>query len=200
MGEFNVKKSDFKTPPEDSYFLDLIWIEQVEGPNGPYYRWHWGFADVPAQKEWAQAGCRASSITPIVPTLQNRFGSFIKTLKGNLEEGMKGSTEELAMDRYRVKAFIEHNKKDAGTSEERVYCSVKKLIEGSAKKGEGIGHKGAWDGIKDVINVYLAKAGMPLLVKEENEEGAQPRKEAGASNAESKPTGSGSAKKKDVAW
>jgi len=164
MGEFKVEEG-IKIPPPDAYFLDLVWIEYSEkGEFGPSYRWHWVIADIPSQKEYAGSSC--SMITAAVPTVGNNFGRTLAILQGGIELGQTGSTEELAMAKYRVKGSIKHKKnKDEGKPPHR---NVSELFEGTAKKGEGIGPEGAYPKLKEKINVYLASRGQPLLeIKEE---------------------------------
>jgi len=156
MGNYKVSEPEYKTPPQDSYFLDLIWISQVDGSKGPYYRWWWGIADIETQKEWV--GCVASSQTSLNPTLNNRFGEFLKVILGGIEVDSIGSTEDLVKNKYRVKGFLKHNK-----PADKVYCNVDTLIEGTAKKGEGCGYKGAPEFLKEEINVFLKAKGVPLL-------------------------------------
>jgi len=182
MGQFQVKETNFRTPPEDTYWLDLVWIdENPEGKFGPNYNWHWMVSDVEAQKEWA--GCRATSQTPIQPTVQNRFGEFLHALLGKLQVDMTGSTEDLVMAKFRVKGFIEHNKVKRQSGEESIFCNVKKLIEGSSKKGEGIGYHGVSERLKPKVNVFLQSKGLPLLKIEEQgqpqpqSQGAKPTSE-----------------------
>lgn len=165
MGEFKVENSTYKTPPEDSYFLDLVWIEgPIDGENGQYYRWHWRIADIDSQKEFANVP--VTSQTTLTPTLNNRFGNFLKSLLGTVEVDYQGTTEELSMGSYRAKGFVEHNKK-IYDGEEVTFCNVKKLIEGSVKKGAGVGYQGAGERIKPIVNEYLKKIGKPLLKLEE---------------------------------
>jgi len=171
MSNFKVEKSDFVVPPEDSYFLDLVWIEQLEGKNGPYYRWHWKMSDIPEQKELVRA--RATSQTSLVPTLNNRFGMFLDILSGGLEEGQAGSTEGIVAKKYRVKAFIEHNKVGENT-----FCNVTKLITGTSKAGEGIGYKGVTEKLKEQVNEVLAKAGKEQLEVKEPKEPKESKDEA----------------------
>jgi hypothetical protein len=192
MGEFRVEKSDFKVPPEDSYFLDLIWIESVEYTQGPAYKWHWRIADILAQKEWA--GIPVSSLTSRTPTLKNRFGKFLEAIRGALEEGVGGTTEDICLASYRVKGFVVH-KKDIVDNEEVTFCNVERLIEGSAKRGEGAGIQGAGDKLKPIINEYLAKVGKPLLKIEESNAG-----KSGASTTQKASTEQKPQKKSEIPW
>lgn len=196
MGNFKVENKSFKTPPEDSYFLDLIWIEEVQGDKGPYYRWHWLMADIESQKEWQ--GCRATSQTSLSPTLNNRFGAFLKAIQGGLEVDQIGSTEELCMSKLRIKAFIEHNKKTY-EGEEVTFCNVTKLIEGSSKKGEGVGHEGSHERLKPVVNEYLKKIGKPLLKLEDKDE-QKPHSSGGQSTGTTTAKQESAPKKQEIPW
>ena len=193
MGDFKVEKSSFKTPPEDSYWLDLVWIERVEGAKGEYYRWHWLISDVEAQKDWKM--CRATSQTSLTPTMNNRFGDILGKLLGDVAEGFKGSTEDLVLAKYRVKGFVEHNKKKyEGKKEETIFCNVSKLIEGSSKKGEGVGYAGVSEKVKSKVNEYLSLKGLPLLE-------LKPEDDSGHSRATNPKLESVNApKREDVCW
>jgi hypothetical protein len=178
MPGYKVEKNDFPVLPSDSYFLDLVWIQKLEGAKGPYYRWHWVLAEVASQMELIKqfGKCPVSSQTPVVPTLGNRFGHFIDVLIGKVAENDEGSTEAIVARKFRVKAFVEHNKKNVDGAE-RVYCNVEKLIVGTAKEGEGIGYKGVPEYLKEEVNEVLAKAGKPLLeIKEKDKEVAGGKK------------------------
>jgi len=195
MGEFKVEKSVYKIPAEDSYFLDLIWIEPVDFGNGPAYKWHWKLSDIEAQKEWKDVPVMITSITSRTPTLENRFGKFFKALTGNLAEGETGSTEELAMASFRVKGFIEHKEvKVEGKAEPQTFCNVTKLIENTAKKGEGEGINGASNKLRPIINEYLAKVNKPLLKIEEEKE------KTTSGQAQKTTTRTDAPKKKDISW
>lgn len=160
MGKYKVEEGGFKVPPEDSYWVDLVWIEEIQGEKGPYYRWHWIVAEVPGQEE--HVGARATSQTSLVPTMGNRFGAFLDVLQGEVSVDEQGSTEDLVKRQYRVKAFIEHKNKTY-EGKEVTFCNVTKLIEGSTKPGEGVGYHGAWDKLKPSINEWLQKSGQPTL-------------------------------------
>jgi len=188
MGSFTKEESKFKTPPEDTYWLDLIWIQEVEGKNGPYYRWYWAVADVKGQEEWK--GCRATSQTTLTPTVNNRFGTFLDVLVGEeVDVGFEGSTEDIAMAGYRVKGFLEH-KHSKGY--DNPFCNITKLIEDSAHKGEGVGIEGAGNKLRESINEYLKKEGKPLLEISEEESKGKPKAKPAAEQK--------APKKKELPW
>jgi len=192
MGQFQVKESSNRVPPEDSYWLDLVWIELCEGNLGDYYRWHWVVADVEGQKEWA--GCRGTGQTSLTPTLNNRFGAFLEVLNGGLQVDEVGSTEDLIMAKYRVKGFVEHNKKTY-KNEEVTFANVSKLIEGSSKKGQGIGYQGVSERLKPEVNKFLAEKGLPLLkISEQAQSGS------GQASGQAKPKKETVSKKSDIPW
>jgi len=188
--DFKVKSSDFVTPPVDAYFFDLIFIEEAVGKdNNPMLRWHWLMADIPAQQGKDVKGGRASTLTGIVPTLNNRFGKILKALSGGLELGATGSTDDLILGKFRVKAPIKHKPGKDGA----VFCNIEELFEGQVWKGEGVGSDGVWDSLKDVVNPWRQKHGLAILPKQEQSNSGQ----APAQNQA--PSGS-TPKKKDVPW
>ena len=192
MSNFKVEKSSFKTPPEDSYMLDLVWIEKVDGSKGEYYRWHWIISNIESQKEWIV--CRATSQTSLTPTMNNRFGDFLSKMLGDVDEGFEGSTEDLVNAKYRVKGFVVHNKKKyEGNKDETIFCNVTKLIEGSSQKGEGIGYEGVAEKLKPKVNEWLSAKGLPLLEIKETE-GDSPTGGQAKTEAVKAP------KREDISW
>ena len=176
---FQVKKSEYKVPPQDSYFMDLLFVERIDPSFGDaYYRWHWKIADVDGQKEYK--GCRATSQTSLTPTLGNRFGAFIKVLYGKPEEGFGGTLKDIITAKYRVKGFLLHKK---SKKDDAVFCNVETIIEGSARKGEGCGVDGASGKLLPVVNEWLSANSLCPVVPQEREsrlekESVQPASEA----------------------
>lgn len=160
---FKVKDSDYVLPPADSYFLDLIFIERVPSTNPQWsdtYRWHWRIANVPGQTELFEKGCRASSMTPVTPTLNNKFGAFLKALYGDLNKDQEGKISDLILAKYRVKGFLTH-KPQKGTT--NIFANIDTLIENTAKKGIGIGVEGASGKLLETVNLWLKLNNIPLV-------------------------------------
>jgi len=162
--------------PEETYFFDLIWIEEVNfpGSTGPSYRWTFKFSEIEGQtavvidgQEVDISKFQASALTPVIPTLNNKLGKFIKSLFGSAELGQEGDTMEIVRAKYRVKGFLERK---VG-KQDKIYHNVTKLVEGTAKKGEGVGVFGIPNWMIDDVNKILEKEGCPLLEKK-----AQPEK------------------------
>jgi hypothetical protein len=160
---WTVKDSEYIVPPQDSYVLDLLFIERVptdRADRDDYYRWHWKISDVAGQEKYAAKGCRATSQTPITPTTGNRFGAFLKVLYGKLEVNQTGSLQDLIFANYRVKGFLKHNKQK-GT--DNVFCNIDTLIEDTVKKGEGEGIKGSYGKLRATVNAWLESIGKKPL-------------------------------------
>ena len=196
MGEFKVEKSVFKTPPEESYWLDLVWIELVTGGKfGDSYRWHWKIADVDGQLEWKM--CRATTQTATTPTTQNSFGKLLKVLNnGVLEENQVGTTDDLVLKKYRIKGFLKHNKKTYD-GDEVIFCNVKDFIEGSAKADVGIGINGASEKMKENINKMLLNRGLPLLELDESKQDSGGSEQQAPLPVNDSPT---APKRQDLKW
>lgn len=176
MSRYKVKEKDFETPPENIYWMDLVGIDEMEGRKGPFLRWRWIVSEVPGQEQFA--GVYVTSITPMTATTNNRFGHFLKVLLGNAGIGSEGDTDSLVDGKYRVKGFVEHNKR-IEDGEDVIYCNVSKLLEGSGQAGAGIGRQD------------MQKKG-----KDEGKGGSQskPASSAGAgASAQPQPTG-------DIPW
>ena len=139
MPRYKMKDSDYETPPENVYFFDLVGIDTKDGSKGPFLRWRWVIADIPEQDKFS--GTYATSLTPITPTVNNRFGKFLDCITGNAEVGQEGDTDALVDAKIRIKGFLEHNKGTNNAGEDVVYCNVKKLLEGTAQKGVGVGRQ-----------------------------------------------------------
>jgi hypothetical protein len=169
MSKYKVEENNFVVPPEDSYWLDLAWIQEIEGDRGPYLKWWWTIADVEGQHEYAVA--KPSSQTSLTPTLNNRFGAFLNVLLGGIAVDDTGSTDDLIKAKFRVKGFVEHNKK-IYDGEERTFLNVTKLIEGTSSKGGGIGCAGVPGKFAQEVNVWLEEQGLPPLPSAENSAGS----------------------------
>ena len=202
MKDWTVKKAEFLIPPQDSYYLDLIFVEEVESnvaDREPYYRWHWRIAPVAGQEKYSEVGCRASSQTSLTPTIGNRFGAFLKVLYGNLEVGATGSLEDLIFAKYRVKGFLKHNKQK-GT--DNVFCNIDTLIEDTVRKGEGLGIEGSSGKLRETINDWLTSIGKKPLEDKGDVKGTEPKtnkvpiKEPEAKKSEPAKTES----KKNIKW
>lgn len=159
MGQYRMEEEEaFPVAPADAYFIDLVWIEDKEGQNGPYLRWNWTIADIPAQKEYA--GCFASSMTSASPTTNNKFGEFLRVLLGDCPIGDEISTEKLCLDKYRVKAFVKHNKVEGYKNP---FLTVETIIEGTSQKGTGAGPQASGKKLRPLVNVYLKSVGLQQL-------------------------------------
>jgi len=160
MARYKMKENDFETPPENVYSLDLTGIDMKEGKRGPFLRWRWVISDIPEQAKYA--GVFVTSITPPTPTVNNRFGQFLKTIYKDVQVGFEGDSEELIDSKLRVKGFVEHNKQ-VQDGEEVIYCNVSKLLENSAQMGVGIGRQeiGSGGGKKSDAPAQPAKTAQP---------------------------------------
>ena len=182
MGKFKVEKSSNGSGiipegmliPEDAYYFDLIWIEELppRNKNNASYRWTFKFAAIDGQtnylldkEEIDLSKFQVSALTPTIPTLNNKLGKFIKSLIQDLELDQEGDTIDLVRAKYRVKGFLE--RKESGG---KIYHNVSKLIEGTARKGEGIGVFGIPNWMIDDVNEILEREGLPLLEKKDSEE------------------------------
>jgi hypothetical protein len=138
MAKYKVKEKDFETPPENVYAMDLVGIDSMEGRKGPFLRWRFVIADISEQDKYA--GVFVTAITPMMPTMNNRFGKFLQVLYPATQIGAEGDTEKIIDSKFRVKGFVEHNKTiDKG--EEIIYCNCSKFLEGSAQAGVGCGRQ-----------------------------------------------------------
>jgi hypothetical protein len=138
MSRYKMKETDFETPPENVYAIDLVGIDEKEGKRGVYFRWRWVIADIPEQQKFA--GAWVTSITPSTPTMNNRFGGFLKVLLKDVQIGTEGDTGELINGKVRVKGFVEHNK-TTDKGEEVTYLNVTRLLDNTAQWGVGIGRQ-----------------------------------------------------------
>lgn len=185
----SVTQSSIKTPPMNAYYFDLIWIQKYPGKKGgEYYKLIWMIADIPEQQEWK--GTTASMLVPTVPTPGNKYGVLLRALLGRdlvIDEII--DTDDLILGRYRALAglVVSPNKE----KDKAPYRNIEAVIEGTVKKGVGIGYGGVYDGLVDEVNVWLAQKGLPLLVKKDNEDKASTQAASshagGVVNGNSKP-------------
>ena len=211
MGKYKVEKSsgnsgiipDGMKVPEDTYFFDLIWIEEMQGKNGASFRWTFKFSDIDSQKKVLIDGeevdiskFQVSALTPTIPTLNNKFGGFLKVLYGEINLGDDGDTLDLIKARFRVKGFLVH--KESG---DKVFHNLDKMIDGTMEKGVGIGVDGIPNWMIEKVNIVLAKEGAPLLQKKEFKEGNdEVDSNTETKNQEEKKTTTKTTKKQDIGW
>lgn len=198
-----VSESEFNTPPMDAYYFDLVFIEKRESTRSDwddYFTWHWRFANVAGQEKWWKQGSRASSTTPLNPTLQNRFGQFLRVLLGGLNKGQEITMNDIIYGKFRVKAFLKH--KENKKQPDQPFCNIEDLVPDSVQKGVGCGINGANGKLRETVNIWLHSQGKAPLPELETQRGTQ----TGATQETAQPVASQpqevvqSVKAEDIPW